>query len=83
VSPDAACVRYVLDEMIGVPRSLPAGHDAAVDGQYYAGDEARLVRREEQQRFRRIRYLAVAAERMDALKVGSAALTCSGVKNVS
>src|ERR1700723_66428 len=47
---------------------LPAGHDAAVDGENDAGDKTRLIGSEEQKRFRRIRRLAIAAERVHRLE---------------
>src|ERR1700731_4513547 len=44
--------------------SLSAGHDAAVYWKNDAGDEACLVRSEEQERLRRICRLTIAPERM-------------------
>ena len=45
---------------LGNRRLLPAGHNAAVNGENDAGNETRLIGGEKQQRFRCIRRLAIA-----------------------
>src|SRR5216683_1266416 len=52
----------VLDARTECRRSLATGHDTAIYRQHDAGDEARLIRREEQKSLRSVRHLAVAAE---------------------
>src|SRR6266404_9127971 len=55
---------YCTGKFDSVLRSLPAGHDAAVDWKNDASDEARLIRREEQQGLGDIGRLTVTAERV-------------------
>src|ERR1700732_973887 len=81
-SRQAQLASLVSDDRLEIRRLLPAGHNAAVDGENDAGNETRLIGGEKQQRFGCIRRLAIAAKRVHALKVGSTVFTCSGVRNV-
>ena len=67
-SRQAQLASLVSDDRLEIRRLLPAGHNAAVDGENDAGNETRLIGGEKQQRFGCIRRLAIAAKRVHCVE---------------